>query len=271
MKKNKVKIIAEIGWNHMGSLSLAKKMIKSAALSGADMVKLQTWSEKNLKNGPWDSDGRREIYKKAELNQSDYLKLKSFSKKFNIELFTSLFNLKDYEKIEKCKFNVIKIPSHETYNLELIKFCLKNYKIVLISTGASKWNEIKKITKLKNFKKKAFLMHCVSSYPSEPNMINMPRLNEIKKLTTKVGFSGHLKGIDDALIAISMGSTYVEKHFTIDNDLPGRDNKFALLPEDLKRLCEFRDIYSEMTIYKGLNLQKSEYDIFKNYRGRWGK
>ena len=114
-------------------------------------------------------------------------------------------------------------------------------------------------------------MHCVSSYPSEPNMINMPRLNEIKKLTTKVGFSGHFKGIDDALIAISMGSTYVEKHFTIDNDLPGRDNKFALLPEDLKRLCEFRDIYSEMTIYKGLNLQKSEYDIFKNYRGRWGK
>ncbi|MDC3053338.1 N-acetylneuraminate synthase family protein [Candidatus Pelagibacter sp.] len=271
MKNKKIKIIAEIGWNHMGEMSLAKKMIKSAAVNGADMVKLQTWSEKNLKTGPWDNDGRREIYKKAELHQSDYLNLKKFSKKHNIELFTSLFNIKDYNKIKLCKFKTIKIPSHEIYNLDLIDFCLKKFKVVLVSTGASKWDEIKKITKLKNFKKKAYLMHCVSSYPSEPNMINMPRLEKIKKLTKKIGFSGHYKGIDDALIAISMGSLYIEKHFTINNNLPGRDNKFALLPDDLKRLSIFRDNYSKMTIYKGLNLQKSEYDIFQNYRGRWGK
>ena len=87
-----VKIIAEIGWNHMGEMSLAKKMIKSAAVNGADMVKLQTWSEKNLKTGPWDNDGRREIYKKAELHQSDYLNLKKFSKKtkFLVDEFSKL-------------------------------------------------------------------------------------------------------------------------------------------------------------------------------------
>jgi sialic acid synthase SpsE len=266
----KIKIIAEIGWNHMGEISLAKKMIKSAAENGADMVKLQTWSECNLRQGPWDNDGRRQIYKKAELNEPDYLELKKFSKKNKIELFTSLFNLNDYGKISKCKFPIIKIPSHETYNIKLIKFCLERFEILLISTGASKWNEIKKISKLKNFKNKIFLMHCVSSYPSEANMTNIPRIEKLKKLTSNIGFSGHYQGIDDAIIAISMGATYIEKHFTIDNDLPGRDNKFALLPKDLKRLSQFRDNFIEMKKYRGLDLQKSEYDIFRNYRGRWG-
>ncbi len=269
--KKKVKIIAEIGWNHMGNINLAKKMIKSAAENGADLVKLQTWSEKNLKEGPWDTDGRREIYKKAELNSSDYLNLKKFCQKNKITLFTSLFNIKDFDKIKKSRFKIIKIPSHEIYNLDLIRFCLAKFETVLISTGASKWSEIKKITRLQNFKKKVFLMHCVSSYPSNPNIINMPRLDKIKKLTSKIGFSGHYKGIDDALIAISMGSEYIEKHFTIDNNLPGRDNKFALLPEDMRRLCQFRDNFSDMNKYHGLDLQKNEYDIFNNYRGRWSK
>ena len=113
-------------------------------------------------------------------------------------------------------------------------------------------------------------MHCVSSYPSEANMTNIPRIEKLKKLTSNIGFSGHYQGIDDAIIAISMGATYIEKHFTIDNDLPGRDNKFALLPKDLKRLSQFRDNFIEMKKYRGLDLQKSEYDIFRNYRGRWG-
>jgi len=71
----KIILIAEIGWNHMGNLNLAEKMIQASKKSGADYAKFQTWRVKNLKSGPWDKDGRREIYKKAELSEEDYLKI----------------------------------------------------------------------------------------------------------------------------------------------------------------------------------------------------
>ena len=77
---NKIKIIAEIGWNHMGNMTLAKKMIFHAKKSGADICKFQTWSEKNLKPGPWDQDGRRKIYKKAELTLEKHIVLKKYCK-----------------------------------------------------------------------------------------------------------------------------------------------------------------------------------------------
>ena len=77
---NKIKIIAEIGWNHMGNIHLAEKMIKAAAKAGADFCKFQTWSVDNLKKGPWDKDGRRKIYEKAQLSFADHIKLKNMLK-----------------------------------------------------------------------------------------------------------------------------------------------------------------------------------------------
>ena len=271
MKNNKIKIIAEIGWNHMGNISLAKKMIIQAKKSGADIVKFQTWSVSNLKTGSWDEDGRRDIYKKAELSEQDYLLLKKFSDKNKIEMTTSLFNIKDYNKIKSCKFRIIKIPSHEVHNLELIKFCIKKFKIVLISTGASRWAEILKISKLPGFKKKVTLLHCVSTYPANSNIINLNRLKNLSSLTKNVGYSGHYSGIEDAVFALNYGVSYVEKHFTIDNRLPGRDNKFALLPKAFAKLCNYRDIFLNMIINRGLNYQAVERDVLDNYRGRWSK
>ena len=90
---------------------------------------------------------------------------------------------------------------------------------------------------------KVYFMHCVSSYPLIDENVNFPKLMEIKKMHNQTGYSGHLSGIEDALAAISLGSLIVEKHFTIDNDLPGRDNKFALLPKDLKKISDYRNIF----------------------------
>ena len=118
---------------------------------------------------------------------------------------------------------------------------------------------------------KIYFMHCVSSYPLEEVNVNFPKLIKIKQLHNKIGYSGHLKGISDAIAAISLGAKIVEKHFTIDNDLPGRDNQFAVLPEDMKKICDYRDSFYNMSMDKGLDIQECEKDINTNYRGRWSK
>ena len=269
MKKH-CKIIAEIGWNHMGDMNLAKEMIDSAAESGADFCKFQTWSVSDLKAGPWDTDGRREIYKKAELSYDQHSHLKTYCESKNISFFTSVFNKKDINFLSSLKMSHIKIPSHEIYNTELIQECLNKFNKVLISTGASKWDEIKKILNLKK-KDNIVFMHCISSYPLKAENVNFPRMEKLKKLSKEIGYSGHFAGIEDAIVAICLGADYIEKHFTVDQKLPGRDNKFAILPEDLKKISQFRDNFEHMNQDKGLDLQECEADIFNNYRGRWSK
>ena len=90
----KINLIAEVGWNHMGDIALAEKMIKLAKKSGADYCKFQTWSEKNLKPGPWDTDGRREIYKKAGLTEEKHHLLKKICESEKVNFLTSVFNMK---------------------------------------------------------------------------------------------------------------------------------------------------------------------------------
>lgn len=263
-----MKLIAEIGWNHMGDMELAKKMIKEAAKAGADYCKFQTWSEKQLKKGSWDTDGRREIYKKAELTHDQHYELFDYCKQNKSNFLTTVFNINDVEFLSKVNNKIIKIGSPEVNNKELIIKCLEKFEIVLLSTGASKWIEIEKLKKLnKNYN--LILFHCVSSYPCLDENVNMPRMEELKKITNKVGYSGHYSGIDDAIIALCNGASYIEKHFTIDNDLPGRDNKFAILPDQFAKIKSFRDKLETMTTSKGLNLQDCEYDTYKNVRGRW--
>ncbi len=152
----------------------------------------------------------------------------------------------------------------------MIKEASKNFKTVLVSTGASKWSEILKIRKTIK-KKNLVFMHCVSAYPCMLENVNLKRMQYFKKFSTTIGYSGHLPGIEDAIASISQGANYVEKHFTINKKLPGRDNKFALLPEELKKISDFRNAYIKMIKFHGLDLQKQEMDIYKNYRGRWSK
>jgi len=269
MIKNKIFLIAEIGWNHLGDMKLAEKMIKSAKENGADFCKFQTWSVKNLITGPWDKDGRKQIYEKAQLTKYKHEKLIKLCKKHKVHFLTSIFNINDINYLKKINKKIIKIPSHEIYNISLIKKCLEKFDKVLISTGASNWREILSITKLKYFKKKAVLMHCVSSYPCDDKNMNMLRINDLKKLTSQIGYSGHANHINDAILSITMGASYIEKHFTINKKLPGRDNRNAIMPHELKIISNFREKIVPMCIYRGKNLQKCELDIYKNYRGRW--
>jgi len=264
----KIKVIAEIGWNHMGNINLAEKMIKAASKSGADYAKFQTWRVKNLKPGPWDKDGRREIYKKAELSKDDYLKLNKICRKYKINFLTSLFNHLDFELIEKLNLKKIKIPSPENRNKDLLNFCSRKFDTIYLSTGASTIKEIKKSYNLIK-KKNVNLMHCVSAYPCEPKLVNLSRINELKLISKNVGLSDHSNGILSSIISFSMGATLIEKHFTIDNKLPGRDNKFAILPKDLFQLVDSAKNFSLMFKNDNKRFIKQESEVRKKYTGRW--
>tara|TARA_B100000214_G_scaffold375602_1_gene363200 strand:- start:2021 stop:2839 length:819 start_codon:yes stop_codon:yes gene_type:complete len=270
-KKKHYKLIAEIGWNFLGNISLAKKMILSAKKSGADYVKFQIWNPKNLKPGKWDLDGRRQIYNKAFLDQTKFKILYDYSKKIRIDCFASVFSENDLAVYSKITKKIIKIPSHESYNLPLIKKSIDIFKTVIISCGCMKETELKKLIKTVKNKNNVILMHCVSSYPLSEENCNFEKFNFLKKKFRQVGYSGHLKGITDAMYAISQGSVLTEKHFTIDRGLEGRDNKFAILPDEMRMLSNYSKTLENFKKNKGLGLQRCEMDIYKNYRGRWQK
>ena len=262
------KLIAEIGWNHMGDMKLAKEMILAAKESGCDFAKFQTWSVSRLKRGSWDTDGRREIYENAELSFDNHLDLKNYCDEIGIGFMSSVFSIEDAKLLKNVVTDYVKIPSFESRNVELIHYCLKHFRHLLISTGTSTYNEMR--STLVSIPQDRFtLLHCVSSYPCSFDIVNLPRMGSLKNLSHSVGFSDHTQGIEASVLSLVYGVDYIEKHFTIDNDLPGRDNKFAILPDKMKRLSEYIKISDKVMNFKGVDYQNCELDSRKNYTGRF--
>ncbi|MED5354432.1 MAG: N-acetylneuraminate synthase family protein [Bacteroidota bacterium] len=263
-----IKVIAEIGWNHCGDIELAKKFIAAAKESGADYAKFQTWSTARLKNGDWDKDGRREIYEKAQLSREDHIELIECCNENNILFLSSVFSIPDAELLVELGCNIVKIPSFESRNKELITFCNNNFDTIIMSTGTSTFEEIKESVELIN-NADLYLMHCISVYPGEYFEANLPKMKELKSLCDKVGLSDHIEGVESSKIAIGEGAVILEKHFTIDKSLPGRDNMFAVLPEQLKDLTDYINNRNLMLKNLGLGYNEKENDSRLNYTGRF--
>jgi sialic acid synthase SpsE len=265
--------IAEIGWNFMGDMDLAEKMIVAAGEAGASHVKFQYWQEKNLKEGPWDTDGRRDIYKAAQLDKGRIQHLNAVALRVGLVPFYSVFSLSELETLANISRKLIKIPSHEIYNLDLIKKAFDEFETVILSTGACSEQELLDVANLvDNVNTTIVVMHCVSSYPCEPSSLNLPRLQVLETLFPKatLGLSDHTSSTVTPAVAVGFKVSVVEKHFTIDNNLPGRDNKFALLPDQFKEMVQNFDEAAAACRFLGVGHQLSEKDIVKNYRGRWG-
>jgi sialic acid synthase SpsE len=259
------KLIAELGWNHMGDISIGKEMISAAKEAGADYAKFQTWKVERLIDGPWDHDGRRQIYEKAELTREKHQIFKDYCDSIGIKFLTSCFCIKDLDMVrEFC--DEVKIPSPEGYSTDLISQAIKKFDHVYLSTGASYVDEYIHRWTYENLT----LLHCVSSYPCSIENINLPKLKFLQSVSPRVGYSGHYQGTYDAIAAISLGATVIEKHFTIDHDLPGRDNKFALLPDQFKEISDFNKVFSSMDMNRGLGIQDCENDYRTYQKGRWG-
>ena len=268
MKKNRVYIIAEAGVNHNGNLDTAKKLVLAAKKSGADAIKFQNFVTKelvtkNAKKAPYqikntkNKDNQFTMLKKLELKLNDYLDLKNFCKKIKIDFLTSVFDVESLNFVEKnLKPKVLKIPSGELTNFFLLdKINLKNYSIIL-STGMSNINEIKKainrITKkkiynlknnfyksknIKNLMNKISIMHCVTDYPLKNRYANLECINSMKKkLGFNIDYSDHTTGILAPLIAASKGSRIIEKHFTLNKKMKGPDHLASLDPRQFKQM-----------------------------------
>lgn len=264
----RTKIIAEVSWNHMGNMSRAKDMIDEAEKCGADFVKFQTWSVQNLKSGEWDGDGRRQIYEEAELTKEKHQELYDYVLGRDINFLTSLFNADDIELLPDGYVDYIKIPSTEISNTRLLDRCLERFDHLIISTGASTTNEV--YAAYQRCVGKCTLMHCVSMYPCDRASANLRRIQYLKLITRDVGYSDHTYGPIAPIYAMSNECTFVEKHFTTDPSLPGRDNKFAATPDILKQICSARDELEELTHQFCTEYQAGEESARTCYRGRWG-
>ena len=265
-----VEVIAEIGWNHCGDMQLAKDMAKAAKDSGATYAKYQTWSVDRLKSGSWDNDGRREIYEKAQLSKEDHIELINYCNEIGIKFLSSVFSITDAKLLFELGCEEVKIPSFESRNHKLISFCNAHFETVFMSTGTSTLEEVKESEKHMSLYPGWVLMHCVSTYPCEPKQANISKMKNLMKISNRViGYSDHIQGVESAKVAIGEGAKVIEKHFTIDNNLPGRDNKFAILPHQMKDLTDYIKIRQDMFISHGNGFQDSEADSRKNYAGRF--
>lgn len=266
----KTNIIAEIGWNHMGDMSLMNEMLQEARKSGATTAKFQYWDPKTLKEGDWDEDGRREIYNKAFLDDEKINEIYNSTIKNKLKFLISVFSTSGAKKIASLGIKHIKIPSHEVANKKLISFCANNFEKVFFSAGAGTTVEIKEANEiLATGSAEYTLMHCVSSYPCPIERSNLLRINWLKTLHSNVGLSDHTQSTLTPALAVAFGVNEIEKHFTSDNDLPGRDNKFALNPVSFLEMTTLIRNAEKAFIDHGLELQDIERDTYNNYRGRW--
>lgn len=252
----------------MGDMHLAKEMIAAAQENGADFVKFQTWSVSRLKDGPWDSDGRREIYNKAELSLDQHHLLKEYSDKLGVKFFSSVFSLADAELLASVDTEYVKIASFDARNTELLQHVGSVFNNIFVSTGTCSIAEIKASVQRAK-RNRLVLFHCVSSYPLLPANANLSRLNALRPLAPAIGYSDHTEGVEVTKVALEFDINYIEKHFTIDHSLPGRDNKFAILPHELKDLSDYIKLRDDALIDHGAGFLSCEQEARDVQTGRF--
>ena len=235
-------LIAEIGNNHEGNFILAKKLISLAKKNGADAVKFQFITPEKLIN-PKGNQKRIKQLNKFSLTWDQIIRLKRYSKKIKIIFLCSIFDL-DILKKNKKKFPALKVPSGDNNIFEIVDEYLKTKKPILFSTGMMNQKMIdkliKKLKNRKNFIKKNFcLMHCVSNYPLEISDSNINSIKNLKDTGLEIGYSDHAVGIENCLIAASLGARVIEKHFTISNNFSSfRDHVHSANPKQFNELSK---------------------------------
>jgi N,N'-diacetyllegionaminate synthase len=248
---NRVIIIAEAGVNHNGSITRAKELIDKAAEAKADYVKFQTFSAKTLvsksanladyqKKNVKDSS-QYEMLKRLELSHEDHFVLKSYAKLKGISFLSTGFDEDSIDFLVHLGIEFIKIPSGELTNYPYLKHIAIKGLPVVMSTGMAELLEVKDTIELlvKSGMKKSDItvLHCNTDYPTAYGDVNLMAMTYLKnELNTSVGYSDHTLGIEVPIAAVALGARVIEKHFTLDRNLPGPDHKASLEPTELAEM-----------------------------------
>lgn len=254
-------IIAEIGCNHNGDLDLAKRMILEAKACGCDAFKVQLWNKselftqqylqdlndgkiflENVKEWKTKELGLNNIFDQVDhfaIYEKQHIDLFRFARKAGIHFGSTAVTERGVDFLIDQKVSFIKIASMDTNNPVFLEYVFsKNYPVI-VSLGMASLGEIEEIVQLipKN-NKKVTLLHCVSLYPPEDEIVHLNFIPQLKQLfDVNIGYSDHTLGFSITLAAVALGANVIEKHFTLDKNMPGWDHKVSANPEEMKIIC----------------------------------
>lgn len=261
-------IIAEAGVNHNGNLKIAQKLIDAAAAAGADAVKFQTFKAEQVvttegemaayqKKNIGKIESQLEMLKKLELPESFYKPLVKHCRKKNIIfLSTPHGSFSSADLLRRLKVPAFKFGSGDLTNLPVLAYAAKFAKPMILGTGMATLAEVQ--TAIDVIKKagnnKIIILHCTTNYPCPLNEVNLRAMLTMKqKLPVLVGYSDHTRGINVPIMAASLGACLIEKHFTLDKNMPGPDHRASLVPTELKAMVQ---AVRQVNIILGLPVKK---------------
>jgi N,N'-diacetyllegionaminate synthase len=246
-------IIAEAGVNHNGDSKLAREMVSVAGSAGADYIKFQAFKAGSLasnqagmaeyqkKNATAAGTRQIDMLRNLELDYDTFQSLAGFCKEKSIGFMSSAFDLESIELVASLKPDYYKIPSGEITNLPYLEKTGALNGRVILSTGMSETREIAEalqvLVKSGTRKENITLLHCNTEYPTPFRDVNLRAMLTLKEqFNLPVGYSDHTTGITVPVAAVALGASIIEKHFTLDKDLPGPDHRASLDPDELKRM-----------------------------------
>lgn len=254
-ENNSTYIIAELSANHNNDFDLAVKTIKAIADTGADAVKVQTYTPKSLslpldtghfapkQSGLWKGSTPWELYEKASMPYEWQPKLKVVAETLGLDFFSSPFDLDGVDFLDRIGVTTFKIASFEITDIPLIEYAASKHKAMIISTGVAELSDIELAINAcrKVGNNDITLLKCTSEYPAtfaDANLATIPNMRET--FGVKVGVSDHTPGATVPIAAVTLGATVVEKHIILDRALGGPDALFSMEPH------EFQDMVSRV-------------------------
>jgi len=245
-------IVAELSANHNGNVETARKIIEAAKQSGADAIKVQTYTADTLTidcdhedfrihGGLWDGRTLYDLYEEAHMPWEWHQPLFEHARELGITIFSSPFDSTAVDLLEDLNTPAYKIASFELVDLPLIKYVSSTGKPMILSTGMANVEEIQEaiVTAREGGCKELAILHCVSGYPAPAEDYNLRVIPDmIERFGLVTGLSDHTLNNTTAIASIAMGVSIIEKHFTLDRRSGGPDDSFSLEPHELKQLCE---------------------------------
>ena len=245
-------IIAEAGVNHNGDIEIAKNLIDAAVEAGADMVKFQTFKADKLATitapkanyqivQTGNLGSQFEMLKSLELSQAMHEELIKYSNAKKIEFISTAFDIQSLQYIKRLGVKRYKLPSGELTNLPYLREIGSFGKPLIISTGMASLEEIRAAVEILEAAGTArelmTVLHCTTEYPAPYTDVNLTAMQTIKKaIGVEVGYSDHTMGIEIPIAAAALGASIIEKHLTMDQNLPGPDHKASIMPEKFKEM-----------------------------------